>query len=346
MGKYNSSNIPILMVQCPYCWEFYDSELIENHLDISHSSESMTYYDLDLLEIDGTTYYYKLRPDNVAKEYYSKKGIAVSLTKYNDFVELIDPGKFAKLYDAESKLNVGKNFIFFTCENIAFGLDKINFIQNNYKYPHIVFIGVTEKWNISKDTFLKKHFNNSYQFYLNEGKFNLHKSPGYYELLDLFDNHLEVTELGDNSDFEIIETGTSTNFEIINRPLFRIYDNAYLKFLFELHAPEYKLIPIIENNNKKKEPSIIFRFKTKTDKILVVWENYTPGRATHIFVDTGENIEKIKYYIAEKNRSNKRKLLYSTKTDKIKNNLGYLKAIRHTITSKFKKQIFELIEEN
>lgn len=118
--------------------------------------------------------------------------------------------------------------------------------------------------------------------------------------------------------------------------------------LASLHDGSFRLIPIIESINGQKEESFIFRLKSKQNNILVVWENVNENRASHIFINTPKNHEqylhKLESFICTPMRTKRIHLhLNSKENQSLKQELKYLKSIKHTTLQSYQREVASLL---
>lgn len=70
----------------------------------------------------------------------------------------------------------------------------------------------------------------------------------------------------------------------------------------------------MEYSNKNVEESFIFRFISKSEKVVIVWENVNESRASHFFMTTKENhnlvLPFIEDFICTKHFDIKRSMLH------------------------------------
>jgi hypothetical protein len=118
----------------------------------------------------------------------------------------------------------------------------------------------------------------------------------------------------------------------------------YLKYLAEIHSKEYRLIPIIEYQNKQLEESFIFRLQTLSKRILIAWENSKVGRATHLFIAEEDSMAKriisIESFIMDTVDA-KRSHLHANDavSRKIKTELMYIGSINHDDLTRYKNEM-------
>jgi hypothetical protein len=68
----------------------------------------------------------------------------------------------------------------------------------------------------------------------------------------------------------------------------QLFKDEYIAALMDYHCMDFPLLPVLELNNQQEEPSLIFTLERK-NKVFLVWENKSHGRATYIFTATLES---------------------------------------------------------
>lgn len=220
--------------------------------------------------------------------------------------------------------NVRGEWVICTWDDIEFDKDKISLKSNKLKriYPSIPLKGSLHLLDrIKEDYFERLYPKTVLKFYFDDGKFIEDKSRGYQVIKDLIDAALEFVS------FKFYKTKLNNRICKFNRHsssqvrnLFndRISRNQFFKFLAQKHSEEFNIIPIEEYQNGLWEESFIFRLRTGSGRILIVWENPQPGRATYLFITDDHSLEtqlaKIESYIISAT-DGKRDYLNETNTE-------------------------------
>lgn len=128
----------------------------------------------------------------------------------------------------------------------------------------------------------------------------------------------------------------------------RFSKTVYLKYLAARQSELYKIIPILEYQNKQWEESFIFRLKTGSERILIVWENAKEGRATYLFIADDETMDDRLNAIESFIRTSidlKRTLLHdhNREAKKIKRELMHIDSINHETIESFKSELQHIL---
>ena len=233
-----------------------------------------------------------------------------------------------------------------------------NGFKGSFKWKNIKFLDGRISFHDSKGTYFKPlhltasitYLNNLKESYFNtiypNEKFRLlfYKSELQISLSPDASKLLHIVEQGKNYynsnvlngifvEPRIKENRNTENERVISAFLNR---KPVLQHLSKIQMREYKLITVKEMIGEKEEDAIIFHVKTRSEKILLIWENINPNRACHIFLANNPLEEsqlrpKLTTFITEKNRSIKRDLLrtYSKSAIEVKKRLNFHKSIRH-----------------
>ncbi|MEI6946522.1 hypothetical protein V9K67_04920 [Paraflavisolibacter sp. H34] len=108
----------------------------------------------------------------------------------------------------------------------------------------------------------------------------------------------------------------------------------YLKLLAARQSEAYRLITIREKYSGKTESSFLFRLHTLSGRILIVWENTNPARATYLFIADQQNLNerlvKIEAFIHSENVDFKRSRFQQLAVNKqLRRELFFIGSLRH-----------------
>ena len=124
----------------------------------------------------------------------------------------------------------------------------------------------------------------------------------------------------------------------------------FIKYLAGLQDPHFPIIPILEVNSIGREESIIFRFLTRKNSVVVVWENVNQGRASHLFLTAIENhpdkMTEIEALILSSDFKWKRSVLHGgfTNSSTVKNRVSYLDNLQHKTLDNYRDRIQYIID--
>lgn len=235
-------------------------------------------------------------------------------------------------------------------DDIIFEKDKVRFSPNriNAILPSLEFKGIFEELNSLKLEYFKRLFDKDvYKLTFKRNRLQIDKSPDWKRITD-------TIEIG--KQYFHFKTNGKSSFgpKLTTGSIVKLYNNAfernqYLKFLASIQHDSFKLIPIIESINGQKEESFIFRIQTKGNKILVVWENVNEKRATHIFINLSteheKDLQKLESFICTPMKT-KRVHLYINLNNSLslREELNYLRPIRHTTLHSYEEEILNVIK--
>lgn len=237
-------------------------------------------------------------------------------------------------------------------DDILFDKDKIRFSPNRLDaiLPSIGFKGVFEELNNLKQEYFKRLYDKDvYKLTFNRNSLQIDKSPDWKRISD-------TIEIG--KQYFQFKTNVKSSFgpRLSTQSIVKLYKldferNQYLKFLASVHDGAFKLIPIIESINAQKEESFIFRVKSNKNNILIVWENINENRATHIFINPPnsheKDLQKLESFICTPMKTKRIHLhLNSGENQTLKQELKYLKPIKHTTILSYKQEIQNLIKNH
>lgn len=240
--------------------------------------------------------------------------------------------------------------IYLFWEDISFGNDCIKFNISRTKtiIRPLPYQGVNESLNQIKSEYFKRIYSKDHfklWIYRNEVLLNKSKDlKKIFEQIEIFKGKRAVH--GNNTINNRNKTTDHSSLEIL------VNKNQYTKFLGSLQDTSFKMKPIWEFISNQFEEALLFRFKTKTEKILLVWENINTKRASHIFLYSDAKqetiLKEIEKYIYTNNTLGKRQLLYlnTTKATQTKQKLAYYCHLMHTNLSDYKKEIIRFIKSN
>lgn len=336
-------------LKCPLCLGTFLVETFENHLIKTHKIIEIEVYGFELNKIINSKYFFDFTIDD--KKNHNTKGFDVE-KGLNNYIQCLPGDNFAKVYQNEGDSNEG---------NIVVGWDDIFFMNNKIKISKIdlaiknnilSFPNSIEALNQIKESYFKAKFNGKFNFHYKDGYLDVNKSSGYQQLIELIDAQKPNLTLhnivSDSDEFEFVDTKGLENSQIMKLDCFGRYNNKYLVYLSKVHNAQKKIIPIIEYNNGIKEYSIIFQIRTPKNSHIIVWENLNINRATYVFKDTENVIDKIKDYIVNKKIKNKRLRLSSKlhSDNLIKKELQFYRILKHSEFNSYIEKMQAIININ
>lgn len=270
-----------------------------------------------------------------------KSGYRVNFGELKDYSEI-------NLKNAEDIIKHSKTHyliwdeMLFDNNKIRFATDRIQEILHSVELK-----GVFEELNLIKQEYFNRIYGKKlYKLTFYRNKLLLSQSPDWKKIIATIDVAVEyfhfkrskTNAFGPKLRTELALELYKEDFE----------KNAYLKYLASLHAPEFKLILIIEMYNNKREESFIFRIRGKNNEIFLVWENIKKSRATHIFLSTIESLELIlttlESFICSSMRI-KRSLLYFEDQESllVRQDLGHVSSVKHSDFNTYKLEVQQLL---
>jgi len=248
-----------------------------------------------------------------------------------------------EIYEREEYNKYLKNNTFFksySWDDFIFGNNELIFpIEKTRKIINpIRLFGVNPSLNLIKDTYFKRLYDHAkLNFTIFEHKILPEKSNGY----QIIKNSIEFAyEFLSFSQFDIKKIGKLRAFENLSKDscinILKQYKNKYIDYLAINQTETMKIIPILEYINGIVEQSLIFRIITKSEKLLLIWENINENRATHLFltdIELGEEkLMRIEEFLIRNDIRCKRSTLYdiSVSSNSFKNDLSYIGHINHT----------------
>ncbi|MBI2284118.1 MAG: hypothetical protein HYU71_10445 [Bacteroidetes bacterium] len=239
-------------------------------------------------------------------------------------------------------------------DDIFFGKDKIKFEIKRYNVLKTVpYQGVFEALNtIKKEYFLRLLGNNAFTIAFFKGEVLFEKSPGWKKIIDTIEKAKEIYELkylNLKLPTKIKRFNYLSNEEIIALFEKSFSKSPYLKFLASKQSQAYRIITINEYLNHHTEESFIFRLVTNKGNNLIIWGNVNLARATHIFIslknEKKKTLDLVEEFICRPDIDTKRSLLYyaDSGSKKIKEDLNYLKPIKHTSLFEYEIEIENLL---
>jgi hypothetical protein len=236
-------------------------------------------------------------------------------------------------------------------EDLEFDRDLIRFKMSRVQkhISPIVYHGITKSLNtITKEYFERLFGKIAFHFSIIDGEIDQRNSRGFVKLLDT----IEFIKHNPEGNFQQHEGEIKKYFRReLSKTDFRksyvslISKNIFIKYLAHKLSSNFRIIPIVESNNKFEEDAFIFRFETRKGKILVIWENAKNSRATYVFLHSRSKhqklLGKLEEYIITKSIHNKRETLFSLAEEswKIKEKLLLISTIRHTNLEIFRQEI-------
>ncbi|WP_291399563.1 hypothetical protein [Daejeonella sp.] len=232
--------------------------------------------------------------------------------------------------------------------DIWFEKDKLIFKNSKYSLKPTTLKGVHSGLNtIREDYFLRVYKGKAYRLCHAKGVVNQEFSRGWKKLTEAITIAIHRYEFKTSSNSKI---GVTIAREQIS-DFFNVSQEKepFIKYLASLQDPQFPIIPILEVNSIGREESIIFRFLTKKDSVVVVWENIKQGRASHLSLTTIENLPAV---IAEiealilTNIQRKRSILHGgyTNSSTVKNRVSYLDNLQHKTVDSYKERIQYIID--
>ncbi len=209
--------------------------------------------------------------------------------------------------------------------------------------------GIIKSLNtIKSEYFLRLYSKKIYKLSFFKGEFDSAKSPDWNKIIETIEFAKEYY-LFKYSDFK--NSGRTKIFNnLSNDEIILLFENlfarsSYLKYLASLQSKEFPIIPVLEYSNKNTEESFIFRFISKSGKIIIIWENVNDSRASHVFVLSKEKhdviLPLIEDFICTKSFDIKRSLLHGDNfiSQDLKQKLNYHSGKRHIGLPLYKSEI-------
>jgi hypothetical protein len=204
---------------------------------------------------------------------------------------------------------------------------------------------------IKEEFFTKHHGNKLYKLKAYDNKVMLIWSKDVQDILALTEAAIEFYEFRYEKAKKVRYLSEEMLESISNEDILKLFKQTsdkepYLKFLYHLHSEYFKLIPILEFIGNTQEESFLFRIKNGNEKILVVWENLNPARATYLFQlkEGSLQFKNILTYISEHEQSKRLFLRQDRNKVWASTHLGYVGFIEHTGLVEYKKLIMNYIK--
>jgi hypothetical protein len=244
------------------------------------------------------------------------------------------------------------------CDAHYFIWDMVEFDKDilRLKLPKIILKPIELKGSLPilneiKKEYFERLIRRPFKFYFFQNSFQKEISRDWKKIVELIEPALEFIE------FKIGTTSKKKKIgkfkKLSAKQVFDIYEpkfskNEYLKLLATKQSPDYAVIPILENRNYQNEESFIFRLRTGTGRILIVWENFSDGRATHLFITDNSNCDKrlrlIESYVIDPTPSKRALLHFKDKESKtIKRELFHIETVNHDTISSYKSNLQYII---
>lgn len=242
-------------------------------------------------------------------------------------------------------------------DDIIFDDDFIKINPSNIKtiVKSIFHKGIIKSLNtIKKEYFIRLYSKKVYNLTFIKGDLDYEKSPDWSKLVSTIEFAKEYY-IFRYSDFK--KEGQTKKFEnLTNNQLVLLFENLflksnYLKLLASFQSHKFSIIPVIEYSNKNVEESFIFRFISKSEKVITLWENVNESRASHVFVTTKENhnlvLPLIEDFIYTKHFDMKRSLLHenSTTSLELKKKLHFHSSKKHVGLQTYEAELKLLFAE-
>ena len=242
---------------------------------------------------------------------------------------------------------------FFVWEDIEFGKDLFKIKPNNRN--NIIFKPIQLKGSLAilneiKNEYFDRLYHKPFKLYYYQNEFQAWLGD-WGKITRLIEAAIEYSDFKLNRIEGKHKVGKFKNLEpkeIINLFNTQISKSQYLKYLAAKQDETYRVIPILEYQNSQWEESFVFRLRTLSDRILIVWENAKEGRATHLFIADRKTIDERLFAIESfiiGSIDAKRTLLHdsSTTAKKIKHDLMYIDSINHKNLQNFKTELQYLL---
>ena len=232
--------------------------------------------------------------------------------------------------------------------NIWFEKDQLIFKNTEFPLKPTPLKGVHKGLDtIREDYFLRLHKGKAYRLCHTKGVINQELSRGWKSLTGRIKIGIQKYEFKTSAYSKI---GGSIDKEQIS-VFFNVSreKEPFIKYLAGLQDPHFPIIPILEVNSIGREESIIFRFFTRKNSVVVVWENVNQGRASHLFLTAIENhpdkMTEIEALILS-NFKWKRSVLHGgfTNSSTVKNRVSYLDNLQHKTVDNYRERIQYIID--
>ena len=233
--------------------------------------------------------------------------------------------------------------------NIWFEKDQLIFKNTEFPLKPTSLKGVHKGLNtIREDYFLRLHKGKAYKLCHSKGVINQELSRGWKSLTGRIKIGIQKYEFKTS---EYSKIGGSIDKEQIS-VFFNVSreKEPFIKYLAGLQDPHFPIIPILEVNSIGREESIIFRFFTRKNSVVVVWENVNQGRASHLFLTAIENhpdkMTEIEALILSSDFKWKRSVLHGgfTNSSTVKNRVSYLDNLQHKTLDNYRDRIQYIID--
>ncbi len=211
----------------------------------------------------------------------------------------------------------------------------------------IPFKGAQASLNAIKQEYFVAKYNKPFRLVFHNSELNLAASPAWAELNDLIEKAIEVTR------FATLPKSITRKAPAVRKRTEQASGGTkepqqdkpdYLKVLARLQWTGYRLITILEKYGSRAEESHIYRCRTGTGRVLIVWENTHASRAAYLFIATPENMQeqlaRIEAFIHTGDVRYKRSRFQKLKENKqLRAQLCFVGSVRHETVAQFETDI-------
>lgn len=244
----------------------------------------------------------------------------------------------------------GSTAFYVIWDNVSFAKDKLIFSTSNLTIHPLQLRGVHEGLNIiKKEYFLRLFGDKVYKLQQLHGRILIELSRDWVKFIS-------VIEFAKNHyDFKVAKSskiGVTLSKTVAHQIFLTSREKkVYLQYLAQIQDDQFGVTPILEVNGSRKEESLIFRVRTKHNKILVIWENIYDGRASHMFLTDpashDSDLLKIFGFILS-NTPEKRSLLHGgyLMSEAVRKNLNYLSNVLHDTLEEYISKVERIVYDN
>jgi hypothetical protein len=236
---------------------------------------------------------------------------------------------------------------YFPWEKIYFFKDRAQLTFTKMKmFKTIPLKGSLEILNDIKDEYFRKLHPKPVKMFYYDNAFDMRLSIDWQRVCELIEPAIEFMQFRIHREpkprFGKFEQLSPEHLSLLWSE--KISRSVFLKYLASRQSSAYKIIPVIEYQNGMREESFIFRLRTLSGRILIVWENGNPGRATHLFIAEQNNVDDrlafIESYVM--NSLNGKRLLlheHDAEARQVKKTLHFIQSLSHDELSNYKTEL-------
>jgi hypothetical protein len=236
---------------------------------------------------------------------------------------------------------------YFPWEKIYFYKDRVQLTFTKIKmFKTIPLKGSLEILNEIKGEYFEKLHPKPVKMFYYDNAFDMRLSTDWQRVAELIEPAIEFMQFRIHREprprFGKFEQLSPEQLSLLwNDQLSR---SAFLKLLAKRQSASYRIIPVIEYQNNAREESFIFRLRTLSGRILIVWENANAGRATHLFIADQNNLDERIAFIESfvMNEVDGKRLLlheHDGQARQVKKTLHFIQSISHDDLTQYKTDL-------